>query len=316
MKIFEEEIETFLSQSNYVTATKKQYKSHLIQFMNFLSMYSDTQKDELYLNKIYAVLNVDGEIIAYKSIKSNLIDEYFFQNIHRGSSWLILSRKAMGSFFKYLYRQYDFADPTLTLNFNINNYRTDRKPIKILNKHEILKLFNSIVTHSEDIEFDLLLFTTLLMTGCRVSELIKIKHRDIHSEESTIELHETKTKVERVIVLPINLTKAIQLYSQKMNVQPSDYLFPINIEDVRKRLKKYLELGNLPNVNIHSLRHAYATILFEAGTDITFIKQLLGHSKISSTKEYIHSNHIRNIDIKIEQNDSLFKNALKILKSL
>lgn len=283
--------------------------------MNFLSMYSDTQKDEFYLNKIYAVLNVDGEIIAYKSIKSNLIDEYFFQNIHRGSSWLIMSRKAMGSFFKYLYRQYDFTDPTLTLNFNINNYRTDRKPIKILNKHEILKLFNSIVTHSEDIEFDLLLFTTLLMTGCRVSELIKIKHRDIHSEESTIEL-QTKTKVERVIVLPTNLTKAIQLYSQKMNVQPSDFLFPINTEYVRKRLKKYLELGNLPIVNIHSLQHAYATILFEAGTDITFIKQLLGHSKISSTKEYIHSNHIRNIDIKIEQNDSLFKNALKILKSL
>ncbi|KAB2335111.1 tyrosine-type recombinase/integrase [Bacillus mesophilum] len=316
MRICEEEIETFLIQSNYANRTKTQYKSHLKIFANFLSIYSDTPKEELYLNKIYTVLDINAEIIAYKPINSNLIDEYFFQNIHRGSSWLTMSRKAIGSFFKYLYRKYDFADPTFTLKFNINNYRTDRMPIKILNKHQILKLFNSIVTHSEDIEFELLLFTTLLTTGCRVSELIKIKHRDIHFEESTIELHDTKTRVERVIVLPINLTKAIKLYIQKMNTQSTDFLFPIGTEDVRKRLRRYLELGNLPIVNVHSLRHAFATMLFEAGTEITFIKQLLGHSKISSTKEYIHSNHIRNHEISIPQNESLFKNALKILKSL
>ena len=54
---------------------------------------------------------------------------------------------------------------------------------------------------------------------------------------------------------------------------------------MREALKK---TGIKKKVSLHSLRHSYATHLLEEGVDIVTLKELLGHSDVSTTMIYLH----------------------------
>jgi site-specific recombinase XerD len=54
---------------------------------------------------------------------------------------------------------------------------------------------------------------------------------------------------------------------------------------MRENLKK---TSITKKVNLHSLRHSYATHLLEEGVNIVSLKQLLGHAEITTTMIYLH----------------------------
>jgi integrase/recombinase XerD len=67
-----------------------------------------------------------------------------------------------------------------------------------------------------------------------------------------------------------------------------------------KRFTKGLGLD--PKISPHKLRHTCATILLEAGIDLRFIQEFLGHADISTTQIYTHVSRAKLREIILERN--------------
>ena len=137
----------------------------------------------------------------------------------------------------------------------------------------------------------------LLMTtyagGLRVSEVVRLKVTDIHSDRMMIRVDQGKGKKDRYTLLSKRLLEELRSYWQIK--RPAVWLFPgIKRQKplcARMAEKVYTQAvakaGITRKGGIHTLRHCFATHLLEAGEDIRTIQLLMGHSSILSTVRYL-----------------------------
>jgi integrase/recombinase XerD len=140
-----------------------------------------------------------------------------------------------------------------------------------------------------------LMLATTYGAGLRLSELIGLKGSDIDGERMTIRVEQGKGRKDRYVPLSPRLWERLCRYWQEVG-RPRDWVFagpgggrplnPTTPQKVYQRAK--LEARVEKQGGIHSLRHAFATHLLEAGMDLHRIQLLLGHSHISSTMRYLH----------------------------
>jgi integrase/recombinase XerD len=129
--------------------------------------------------------------------------------------------------------------------------------------------------------------------GMRVSEVVELKLRDIHSERMVINIKGAKGKKDRTVALSEGILALIRKYYKEYT--PKDWLFEgqyggqysdRSLQQTFQRAK--IKAKIIQPVTFHGLRHSYATHLHEAGTDIKLIQELLGHNDIKTTLRYIH----------------------------
>lgn len=187
-----------------------------------------------------------------------------------------------------------------------------KKPLqlpKLLNEGEIRKLFNALSNKKHKA----MLFTAY-SAGLRVSEIVNLKIADIDSERMQIFVRCAKGKKDRYVNLSPILLDLLRSYMREYRPRPKKYLFESEqtqtayptrtVQQIFSNAKK--AAGIRKEVGIHSLRHSFATHLLEKGTDIKFIKDLLGHFNIKTTERYLHVSKERFVNI-VSPFDDLWK---------
>ena len=129
--------------------------------------------------------------------------------------------------------------------------------------------------------------------GLRVSEIINLKITDIDSKNMQVFIEKAKGKKDRYANLPESILTQLRAYF--VEYKPKIYLFEgqyggqYSARSAQKVFETALEKAKInKKTGIHGLRHSFATHLMEAGTDVKFIQELLGHNDIKTTMRYIH----------------------------
>lgn len=210
------------------------------------------------------------------------------------------SRKisAIKSFYKYLYQEIEVIDENVTEKLR-NPKISQRQPV-YLTLDETERLLSVVNAEKNDFlrSRDLAIIFTFLTTGMRLSELVSINVSDIENDYFKII---GKGNKERTIYLTENALKLIHHYLKIRN----EYLDGMYIEAlfistrknrisnraVQSTIEKYLNKAGFDTslYSTHKLRHTAATLMYKYGNvDIRALKDILGHTNISTTQIYTH----------------------------
>lgn len=148
-----------------------------------------------------------------------------------------------------------------------------------------------------------------LLTGCRLDEIINLQWKDIDFAERILTIRNKpnfKTKSGKIRQIPIS-EKLNELLIEMAKIKkdnniicfinPEWYIFcktshyKYNKNYVSKYFKSVLRSLNFnEKYHFHCLRHTFITNLIKSGVNINYVKEIAGHSEISTTMNYIHIN--------------------------
>jgi site-specific recombinase XerD len=169
----------------------------------------------------------------------------------------------------------------------------------VLSKAEVERLLAA----SEDLKQKALI-SLAYSAGLRVGEVIRLKVTDILSDRGQIRIRNGKGDKDRYTLLADQTLKTLREYYRAEH--PEDWLFPgiipgqpMSVSAAERSFQRVRDrVGINPKARIHTLRHSFATHLHEAGTDIRYIQELLGHVDIRTTQRYIRVSKRNLVNVK------------------
>lgn len=277
--------------------TINEYYSDLRTFFRFIKIKYNMVDDDCEFQNI-TIDDVDINLIK----KITLTDVYEYMNFtisERQNQSATRSRKSssLRSFFKYL------VNKTKQLDVNpieeLETPKIKKSLPKYLTLEQSVELLNSI--DGENKERDYCILTLFLNCGLRLSELVSLNYKDIHSDNTVVITG--KGNKQRLIYLNKSCIDAINNY---LKVRPHDRLKDTDarkalfISRINKRMgrqavqlmvNKYLDKIGLggQGYSVHKLRHTAATLMYQHGNvDIRVLKDVLGHENLGTTEIYTH----------------------------
>jgi site-specific recombinase XerD len=186
------------------------------------------------------------------------------------------------------------------LEWEWNSHKAPRmkrvQTLPVLPPHDaIMKLLNapSNLKHRA-------ILSLLYGSGLRVSEVARLRIRDINGADMTVRVQDAKHGTNRYTILAESTRATLREYF-KAQIQPhgyrlDDWLFrgqtpgePINVRSIKNMFTRFRDRYGLdPRISAHTLRHCFATHCLEQGVSIAHIQEMLGHRDIQTTAAYLH----------------------------
>lgn len=190
-----------------------------------------------------------------------------------------------------VFDKFCFRDVTLGLV----TPRKSKKQAVILSIDEVQRLLQSAISLR-----DKLLLGLMYATGMRVSEVVRVRWRDVDLQRNLISIVRGKGRVDRRVMLPESYRALFVSFKDSCN--GDDFLFPatatrqsgdscrhLSSRTVQRLMTRTVQIAGISKrATPHSLRHAFATHSFENGCDIRRIQQILGHARLETTTLYVH----------------------------
>ena len=256
-----ERYRSWLNSYRYPLTTVRTYTSMMVTFLRFVSPReaSECNTDDL--------VRMVNEYILPRGLS------YSFQN------QLISSVK---KFYKEICRE--VIDPG-----EFSRPRTRHKLPNVLSKEEVKKILSAPMNEKHRA-----ILSIIYGCGLRRSEVITLEPEDIDRDRMLLSVRQSKGFKDRVVPVSAKLVEMIDLYVSRY--RPVVYLFEGQYQGSRysaASIEKVFRMscekaGIKKNITLHGLRHSYATHLLEAGTDLRYIQELLGHKSSRTTEIYTH----------------------------
>jgi integrase/recombinase XerD len=173
---------------------------------------------------------------------------------------------------------------------------TKKLPV-VLSKEEIWRMLAQATLLKHRI-----LIGLLYGCGLRCMEARSVRLSDLDYDRKMLHVRQGKGNKDRYVPLSTHLIRGLKLYIE--TERPEEWLFNGQPQENRKggdydsrysqrgvqwAVKQASKrAGILKDVNVHTLRHTYATHLLEDGMDIMTLKEMLGHERIETTLVYLH----------------------------
>ena len=279
------------------------YKKELTGSPNTITRHKQHYRKYFEFSKLHTMKFKQIDSLLLETECNRIVREF---NLAR-KEWTNVKTILLGMFEYATRKKYITSNPMSDVKIHVKFKQIVKKTGKtqtynIEELAELNRYLDAKYTETEDTAF--LAVRLNFYLGLRVGELVALKWTDWENETTLHIVREevreqesntryvanhTKTHLDRFVAVP---PKAIELF-QKIP-RESEYIFTRDGERITSRqiayiLEKYAERQGLQTKSTHKMRKTYASLLASNGVPLDAIRELLGHTDLSTTLGYIYN---------------------------
>jgi integrase/recombinase XerC len=287
---------TIFKAENKPLQIEKDWNSCLISFYDYL--YIEKNYSELtirsYFSDLYSLCNfcitqqLDLIQLTYPDFRKYFTELNSVQKIEKTTQRRKIS--SFRTFFKFLYnREMIQVNPSIQMKFP----RVRKLLPKNITANEMTRILEPL-DNTENYEIrDNCILEVLYSTGMRISELVRLKWEDLDTEFSRAKVLGKGNK-ERYVFFGEKASEFLKMYQLLNGNNSKGIVFlnknkkPLTDRGVRYILNEIRKINGIEkSISPHKFRHSFATDLLDAGADIRYVQEMLGHSSLKTTQIYL-----------------------------